>query len=1083
MRPEVSGPAPAIAPAAASSSSATRPPVEFTNEVRYAVVMYGGVSLCIYINGVAQELLELVRATAPDATESAALTETEGLSGSARIYRRLGQYLDSDTFDAALLRTDSNASVRTRFVVDVLSGTSAGGLNSIFLAKALANNESMEGLKKLWMNEGDIKVLLNDKQSSLPGLRARRDPQSLLNSQRMYEKLLTALHEMDFPGEPKEKMPDGEPKDGATAISPLVNELDLYVTATDLRGLPVHIKLDNGVADEFRHRNVFRFRYGTLSSDFGYKNNPLLAFAARCTSAIPPAFEPMRLSDIEPVLRTWPRYRGLIEPERIDWSKFYADYSETEETGDFWQRDFGDGGFLDNKPFSYATSTLMRRQAEHPVARKLLYIEPNPQPLGPDTATAPPKPNAIQHVLAALVQLPRYETIREDLETVLDRNRILARIDEVTRDVDRDVARGLVSDTFTSKPREQAARDYAATPLSQMIAERGISYGIYHRLKVADVTSNLALVVTDLLGYSPSSDECVVVRRLIEEWRNRWFVEDPSHIAEDAWPKTQTRFLLDFDPGYRLRRLYFLHRKINYFYGFSPEKAAGMTRDQLLRVLPEEVAAFVSKPESWRRFRQALLQIKAALAEPVRKLRLVDRAIREDPKLIAQTRQALSREDVDTCMRDPQRISEFAGDREKQKIFTAVSQAIANHYIATFKEASADIAAVLQPSEIGTMEEKTARQVLWRIHCQFDLYDMAILPIQFGAGAVESPHVEILRVSPGDAKNLSENQPGRQKLAGTEFFSFGAFFAEFWRENDMLWGRLDGAEILVRNLLADTPAARTLAAADPAFRDHAGLKTDGDRARKTVADLLVDDLQTAILRDHLQPAQRARVWEMLERALPHVNRDNLEEQIGRFFDDSTQLGNAMRHIIDFCSDDQELLRRYKESYAVDRRLDRSELLTIVSRATKVLTNMLQSMAGESSKFGKELPALGMRAAAVLSGIIEVSLPRRPGELLWRYWRSLLYVIGAVLFIIGLVFNEQAVQKGGLLILLVTGAAHLATAVVELWIIRRWTAAKGLFASLLALMLTVVLALGIWEVFKLTRPIAGRVQRWVQGIGR
>src|SRR5690348_5639170 len=122
MRPEASGPAPAIAPAAASSSSAIRPPVEFTNEVRYAVVMYGGVSLCIYINGVAQELLELVRATAPDATESAALTETEGLSGSARIYRRLGQYLDSDTFDAAVLRTDSNASVRTRFVVDVLSG-------------------------------------------------------------------------------------------------------------------------------------------------------------------------------------------------------------------------------------------------------------------------------------------------------------------------------------------------------------------------------------------------------------------------------------------------------------------------------------------------------------------------------------------------------------------------------------------------------------------------------------------------------------------------------------------------------------------------------------------------------------------------------------------------------------------------------------------------------------------------------------------------------------------------------------------------------------------------------------------------
>ena len=32
-----------------------------SNEVRFAVVMYGGVSLAIYINGVAQELFRLVR--------------------------------------------------------------------------------------------------------------------------------------------------------------------------------------------------------------------------------------------------------------------------------------------------------------------------------------------------------------------------------------------------------------------------------------------------------------------------------------------------------------------------------------------------------------------------------------------------------------------------------------------------------------------------------------------------------------------------------------------------------------------------------------------------------------------------------------------------------------------------------------------------------------------------------------------------------------------------------------------------------------------------------------------------------------
>ena len=43
--------------------ASTRPP-QICEEKRLAVVMYGGVSLAIYINGVAQELFNLVKATA-----------------------------------------------------------------------------------------------------------------------------------------------------------------------------------------------------------------------------------------------------------------------------------------------------------------------------------------------------------------------------------------------------------------------------------------------------------------------------------------------------------------------------------------------------------------------------------------------------------------------------------------------------------------------------------------------------------------------------------------------------------------------------------------------------------------------------------------------------------------------------------------------------------------------------------------------------------------------------------------------------------------------------------------------------------
>ena len=56
--------------------------------------------------------------------------------------------------------------VRTRFVVDVISGTSAGGINGVCLAKALANGTSLAGLKKLWLNDGDIGVLVADRRSA-----------------------------------------------------------------------------------------------------------------------------------------------------------------------------------------------------------------------------------------------------------------------------------------------------------------------------------------------------------------------------------------------------------------------------------------------------------------------------------------------------------------------------------------------------------------------------------------------------------------------------------------------------------------------------------------------------------------------------------------------------------------------------------------------------------------------------------------------------------------------------------------------------------------------------------------------------
>src|SRR5215470_14503487 len=65
---------------------------EYVKEVRFAVVMYGGVSLAIYINGIAQELLRMVRSTSAlqaDGSANRTPVPEQDLQGTERVYRRL----------------------------------------------------------------------------------------------------------------------------------------------------------------------------------------------------------------------------------------------------------------------------------------------------------------------------------------------------------------------------------------------------------------------------------------------------------------------------------------------------------------------------------------------------------------------------------------------------------------------------------------------------------------------------------------------------------------------------------------------------------------------------------------------------------------------------------------------------------------------------------------------------------------------------------------------------------------------------------------------------------------------------------
>jgi patatin-related protein len=126
---------------------------ESTQELRLATTMTGGVSLAIWMAGVAREI---------------------NLLSQASQWRRLGK-----TFPTHGRLTKESAACLKLYAelidlldivvdVDVLSGTSAGGINAAVLASSRVTGSDLGGLRDLWLDLGALTDLLRD-----PGRRWR----------------------------------------------------------------------------------------------------------------------------------------------------------------------------------------------------------------------------------------------------------------------------------------------------------------------------------------------------------------------------------------------------------------------------------------------------------------------------------------------------------------------------------------------------------------------------------------------------------------------------------------------------------------------------------------------------------------------------------------------------------------------------------------------------------------------------------------------------------------------------------------------------------------------------------------------
>lgn len=1074
------------------------PKTEYTQEVRFAIVMYGGVSLAIYINGIAQELLSLVRSTSKAGRDQngtrIALSgsiqnqnDPLALKPTERVYRQLSYLLSNPSLLAECrqlaqqeanapapnkltakleqLAADDNRPINLRFVVDILSGTSAGGINAIYLAKALANDQSIEQLKQLWINEGDIGVLINDKRS-VSGLKIQNQnpPQSLLNSRRMYLKLLKSFDDMESSNQVDED-------------SPHVDEIDLFITTTDIVGTPLPIRLSDTVVYERRHRNVFHFKYASeevagdeVRNDFDRTNNPFLAFAARCTSSFPFAFEPMKLADIDEVLDTFNDYRSVDRKDmKKKWARFFKEKleSKTVPSVEFSERSFGDGGYLDNKPFTYATETLARRYSPLPVDRKLIYIEPSPEH-PEDVPLDTKKPDALANVKAALLDLPAYETIREDLQRLIQRNKLINRINRITAAVDQDL------DQSGKQRKKLKSGEWETLDLAGMVDKFGVYYLPYRRLRIAAVTDALAYLIARILDVEEDSAGFFAIRVVIRAWREQMYpdyhrqkpapaaaettVETQPKTPEELLQEQESKFtanqlLLHYDFAYWLRRLNFIRRKVDVLYKLKDFQPTPRTNGNDPTVLTEEEKAIYRlkkignnefdylslSDEQKTLLHQKLVDVRNDLREAYKTLRIEGRQIQArykegDKDTLAAKIRAIplgeeqrrwlfglppkrtdnepdfSKLNEEECL---VRAKELFNKPEFQQPFIAAARALRTEmkskivdptYLkgrSLFRPPSEDEVPNGGPPPPPLSETERNWQViqkyLWRYFSQFDDFDQIGFPILYGVEEGESDVVEIIRISPEDATTLI-NEPrerknsadgvGRRKLAGTALHHFGAFLDRTWRQNDIMWGRLDGAERLITSLLPDP-------------------------ADKLVREEMIRQAHVGILKEEMAPKNHAELGNLMSDALMRASAgESLEKAIAKVVGD-LDAGSSVRRrletVISNSLKEEELLRFITNGYEVNRSIDAKMMLRAVSRSTQVIGHVFEDIANQNALDGKSLAWIA-RLGQAFWGLVEVAVPGGILNLLMMHWLRVLYVFELLLIVLGFVFSAPAAMQ-------------------------------------------------------------------------
>ena len=763
---------------------------KFLREMQLGLVVYSGVSLAIYTHGICQEFYHAVRGRG--------------------IYKLVKALTDAD------------------LVVDLISGSSAGGINGILLGYAIANSNERElvdfsAFAKIWRTSGDLLKLLQK-----PQLFKSQIGSASSNSESFYQRglLLTLIKAIEY------KLPRSQQE----WFSP-TKELDLAIAATDYLG-KVDRKLDENRLNltSKNHRTLFRLKHrpGRKEPFNPYYNDPTLprtpndtfqALVKLCQiTAGTPVIFPLVEVDLNDRL-------NLVDRQLVIWGKLSKHYDPDLPTRSD-KLYFLDGGLLDNTPLTCLMKEAYYRLPSRQGQRKLFYVDPNPESLNDRLQLSSKKQSRIGQILqAAALSIPIHQSITNDLRTIHEHNHKVRRyqtlIDRAEVEIDE-------QQLLESGDRTQSR-----------IHLRGRLFDFRDR--------NLPLLLQADLG-SQNTQYSVVLDKIDGILTNKFTPgQDRQH-----YHKLLERFesqVIDLDVEYSMRQHFYLIDRIAVLAinsdADSRQKLEYLSKQlscniKLLEVVKASLELLLSdrtvsnyfyylinQESNDRRLRalvyELIFRLHRFLLDSTRfetftpndssgaNLETIPVYFWQDLPELAATTDLSGIYQRDRWLSQTQISSVFA--QLKQRIAELQQSTDLRLLIWTDRrleddtERNQSFPSILK--QIGLAAEVTIERLgerytdkLLKYWHTFEYIDRELYPFEYLTSLSEKAIINPICISPDNAQlGIGSGKTTHQKLGADKLYNIGGFFKKSWISNDLLWGRLDGLNRILETII--TPKSVT----------------------------------------------------------------------------------------------------------------------------------------------------------------------------------------------------------------------------------------------------------------------------------